>query len=1623
MIQELAELKAKTFMLQTKLKEAERRGGRISDKDDKYLTKSFQNKLAEKEMEIETMKRELTYVKDPKYLNVATGDTASNTEFSLSDSNEHDLIKLIEQLKSENQLLQGVIQQQEIGGFTETEKDRQLLEKTVMQQNAELESLTTDVESKRRKIKEQQRVIDDFKQTAVVKRGVRSNKEDAREEELNTLRKKMEEKDVELHALQMKVEGYENELQRVKSLNSVVSTEEDKFQKLYLNQITPSSSAVPVDDCSGRMTLKEVINAQNTRSGATSDSGYPSNINIQNSSFSSANQNLIDLYEPMYEVMEPATKPYELTETEMIPTEILETDARPHEAVEPSEVSHIPRLIKNASFDAPPKRLLPNTKSKIPISPTKKADMSTPLSSKEASVQKSNDENNDLAKALHDQQEDIQTLLMSVEHFEDENKKLKEELKNTTHEDENPQVTFQIIINELQDELDLYRSNIGITKQQNLLELGYERLNNIIDCNIYARNWTDIEQLQRDNEELRKENESLTQRKDVKSEESEILALTEKFSLKVDESRTLKELLETQIQNVNSQEAVIRTLKKDLTIYRAKFKNDYDNMVQELKEKKIESKNLKKQIKENGKLLQKERSDRKHDIKVLKSKLNAAHKDTSNKDEIIKKLNDQIYGLEIEKRDSEKKEEEINDQVQEEKQKSKLLKQQLVAQEEQERQNIQESKEQITKLTDQLNTTGADYEDVLMKAQSALHDAKRKLHEQDKVNDECKKQLQDLNYARKKDKEVYEEVANQMNNALAKKGDLLISIQNESQGYKETSIEEFNKLTKHIGELERQCRDYQLLLDKSETTTSELEPASRAELEESNEISEEKYHVEKENFVQNTLEPSPVNGNQTENIELEIEYEILKGCHEELEQEVETLKLKIVYYEEVLEGEELELKQTRRDLERSLEYLRELAEKNDGMSEHVTEIESQLKMEIEKNNKWQTQLKLMQAEEERELERKLGNLNIELLRSTSVNEKDRKTIEQMEDVIDDLEKEIKMKDSNAENYEMDQSQKCLELGNIVKDFEEEIKIKNTEIERVELNCKRKCDDMRSENEALVLKVFDLNSTNTKLRGLHEDSEKNIKQLEEIMQECTRKFSDQTKDLNRLNTELKSCQKQLTVTKQDSSDEGELASKETDILKLDLENKNVIIKTLQHDFNEKQDQYEKVLSSLNKRRAESKTFLRMQHEMQNEVDRKEDVITKLKFKLKSNELDITDTSTDFTDGSADNTAEDIEVDFANTDGDVFNSDKDTVIEDMKRGLELTTNQLSDMRSRNNILKHELESCREEYLILEQEKRRSDDEVKVLTNDLKEVKNKLDELRSLMENSPNETYSDENKTVGFKTKLYAVYKELREKSVEIATLKITLDVKVSELEALSKQLKNKESSDFKIPSSSPATKCNHSNGIKSLVRELQDRDENERQLQDQITDLRCKLMSRSEHCDYLQNELVTVVGKLKNVERTLLQEDLSLKERFVYGSEEFSDISELTPFTTNSGFSTLVDEEKINPLFVKADEGVDETLGQVSDIKIQDVDRIQELELTDLQKGEEILYYKQQISQLRTQITDLTDSKKKLEITLRKEIEDLRNRLSTSAKSLLEKDKIINSTELQLTNQTRHNADGT
>lgn len=1643
MIHGLAELKAQKFLLETKLEDIERRNEEKTQEEfvDQFVENAFKSKLIEKEREIERLKREKATGRTSKSPNTTRDDTMSDISPSVFDSYSdrksiRDLKRQMNKLRVDNELLRDVVEQKKLGNLVDSEKKQRENARLVDQQKAEVESLSTEVESKQKKIKELLKTIEEMQDGKIGKLSkdrVTNLIEKTKEEEIKALTKKLNKKDKEMEELKRKSDENEKELQRIKETQSALSNDDDKFQNLYLNRMTPTRSGnTPTDGYLDKMSPKTAVNQYNKsstlattpQSQRNTDSGFamtPKN-NAKSEQPKYTSTDLINLDEPFYE--------------ELMPYEVM--------------IPESPKEKKKGSADAVKKTQIPT---RIPVTPNKRKRMPEPT----------------------DQKQDGggYEVPINVKITSKDGKKTTAAAKKKT-----PQVKPHEIF--IQDELKILRQNVGLTEHDTLQTLGRDAFHSLIDYQIYSRNSDDIAQLQDDIDDLRNENETLQnklQKMTLPDQQQELRignveerdantsnqVLKEKLELNIDENETLKDLLETQSQNVKSQEAVIRTLKKDITDNKARLEKYKDAATKEMKEKKSGNRELKKQIKENGKNTQKDKTKLKLNLKQVKEKLHAEEKKVKTQEKVIEDLESQLHSLRH-KIDtnldySNQEINALNNSLTSE----GLMLEKLHSENTHFKKLLDEKEKEVNKLKENLETKEATYEKVLKNAESALVEAKSKLTHQNDRNEELKKIVEEISNERANEKNVFDEVKEELKKALVKKNEIIENFGTELEGLRNSSKESEENLKEEIAKLETQCKEYETILEESGSTTSELNltknenstlrdeiklkqqeleifrqqheltgtnedeisslkkelSQTKSSLEELKRQHEKQQHKlqdlqnqndvlthtndllseEKSTLVESSLQTDPIDDTDgfEGNMELEIEMEILRGCNEELEKEVEELQDKIKVFEEDNEVREKEVKQVQDDLGRTLEYLRELSEENEFLKNTKAEFQAKVTSLEHENVDLKDKILTLEKDNKFKGEDEMQKLKDELRNAKATIDKNCNIIEEMESVMDQLEEELKARDKIIDEDKIAHDKSIKELESVVNDLEEEIQSNATEHEQSQVYNKKAREILEMSFKAYQQQqseeVFKLNNNINDLTNKldwcqyeNKVKSKENKTLKIAIDEWIKKSASQTEEMNRLQDQLIS-QSEANQNRNEhlffnQNNDKYVLSNQIDILKTEIENKNSLVKNLQIELQDKEEQYSKVLSALNRRRDESKTFISMQDKMQNELDSKEDLIRKLMFKLKSNSLDVTDTSLNLSDNSIEDIESDIELgeDFALQDKNVNKVD-----DNHARALKSLSELLSSTRKRNHRLNTDLENCRKNVLQAGKEKSQAENKCELLEVELDEVRKKLKELRTLMQESPDVSFGDENKAVAMKAKLYSAYKELREKSIEIATLRMSMEIKDLEIESLEKEIRQQNTKDSLVDHKGQLehkSECTHSNDIKSLVQELEEREENERVLQNQLTELRNGLMSKTKHCDYLQNEIVNVVGRFKDVEKRLSEQDKSLKERFLYTNEENSDLSEITPLTTNS-FSTLVLEETITPSIVGINEHgnqtylLDEQEEDDNNGKQNKQNKIKKLEELSLKQQEENLYFKAQINGLESKMKTLSGEKKDLD----------------------------------------------
>jgi len=238
MIQDIADLKSQNFLLETKLKEAERRFARSPEKDEFAIQEVFQRKLKDKETEVETLKREISGMKRQKPTPVKT--KAGSDQYQQTDSNEDQnvdpniiLESEVKYLTEQIEMLQNLVKQHNLEDeyelLTSLKEDYEII---LDQQKAELDSLNLDIDKKRKRIKELLKFIEESKsEKNPLTFFEKSSKivDEAKDDEIKSLLNSLEQRSSELEVWRAKAENYKIELQRMRF--APTNNGEDHFDK------------------------------------------------------------------------------------------------------------------------------------------------------------------------------------------------------------------------------------------------------------------------------------------------------------------------------------------------------------------------------------------------------------------------------------------------------------------------------------------------------------------------------------------------------------------------------------------------------------------------------------------------------------------------------------------------------------------------------------------------------------------------------------------------------------------------------------------------------------------------------------------------------------------------------------------------------------------------------------------------------------------------------------------------------------------------------------------------------------------------------------------------------------------------------------------------------------------------------------------------------------------------------------------------------------------------------------------------------------------------------------------------------------------------------------------------
>ena len=1435
MIQDVADLKSQNFLLETKLKDADRRLARSPEKDDIIIQDVFQKKLKDKETEVETLKREISGLKRLKMTTVkskSTSDHAYPVETINEDMDPNIILEgEVKYLTEQIEMLQNLVKQHNLEDeyelLTSLKEDYEII---LDQQKAELESLNVDIDKKRKRIKELLKFIEESRnEKNVATFAEKSSKiiEDAKDDEINSLLNSLEQRSSELEVWRAKAEHYKIELQRLKfTANRTVNdgyhnnrehADEDDETFLKISEYEDQTISRG-DICVSPRSQSD----GNTYTLGSPKGQRPGELNI-------ASINALYLAD-------------QIKGSNII------------NASEGTEIeNHLKIVEEEETIDNLKPNIILNKKSRIPIRPSVK---------KKYTIEHSTER------------------VFSVNVAESS---IAEE-PNESHDDNDQVNEFQIIIKMLHDELNLYRTNIGMTDTDNLEKLGYERLNNLINYHIDKRHIQETEKLHSEikqlliehvhlKEELNaiksyeyRSNSDCSSDEDGVIKESEMFAMTEKCYLKIDENKTLKELLETQTQNVKSQSCVIQTLKNDIADGHEKLNEDFRHVCFSLKRKKKEVRGLKKQLKQHENNSMEEQKQRKKETIILKQKLakEIRKKKTlgKDKDSIAKKFNKAIdfISKKVDKKDSdvEKLETELKLSLE------------------------STSTSESVEMKEDYVSKKYECNEALKEAEEALFVAKEKMVASNAEISELKRDIQLLSRKERESMHTFETTNNDMRNALNEKNALLSNVQSEFLHYKKVTTKEIEELQAKIVGIESECRDKMnaaLMSSISELESKKYDESARDggllskhSLDEinRNDLEEEihqSYLISAQDDPTTTsmheislsqdglktdssFQTDPIGENEDiqKKYEMEIEIEILQGCNEELENEANSLKLLVNDLEMQLDEKTINLKQTTDDLGNSLQYIEQQDKKIETLISDKNAALGTLKME---NEKYKAILKDINSKEA-----EIDDLNTTIKHTTTTE--DRMDTSEYKIKLDEYEKENESLKFSTEEMQIEITSLTLKI----KDYEDEIKEKANDLDQT-------TSDLEKALIYIQERELEFGTLLSDKGSMSSDNEKSIETDNDKV----------SKTVGNTNT-----------------------SSDVEKLKFDLESKSLVIQTLKNELTDKIDQYDKLITLLSIRRDESRELILLQEKLQHELEKKEYFIHQIKSQISTKDIEIPDISLD---ESLENESQDFML-LQLDDIELWtDAEKEKLIHDQRQSIFNIATILSSTRERNRDLEEQLEELKAKYQRIKNDKKIGEDDVNNLTLDLSDLKEKLQEIRMLIHVSPDKDFPNEGKAIAFRTKLYCAYKELREKSIEIGTLQMCINIKDSKITQLESEIEltgnysyspkdventlekaNGENTDLKKTSTFIKTETTfpkseydgftekHSNGISS--------------------------------CICYQNELVNVIDKLKELERNLILQDQALRENYVINADRLNN-SDLS--VSEETFSTYLLETSV------------------------------------------------------------------------------------------------------------------
>ncbi|XP_012564364.2 centromere protein F [Hydra vulgaris] len=1051
--------------------------------------------------------------------------------------------------------------------------------------------------------------------------------------------------------------------------------------------------------------------------------------------------------------------------------------------------------------------------------------------------------------------------------------------------DDDLEISFDKVNNFLHGGPKVYRNTLGTTEQ-----------NYTYDENAFSRLQRDIDKLTNENTML-KVNLSELKKSLKKSVSGTPKVVTEKNVLLIEENKSLKDLLETQTQNVSSQERVIKSLKSDMENCKSKYIEHCDRISEELKEKKREVRNLKKNVKE---------------LQILNSKVavNGSCNESLNQNKNISSS----FG--------------------------------------------EQSK--VEELEKKLKETETTYEDVLKQAEKALEDAKHKLTVQHKQNKELTKKVNEIQVDNQLKETYFEELKTELTETLAEKNSYISSLNKEYQDYKRRSEEEYDKISKQLRELEKQCQDYKILLENSESTTSEFVNHSKYEAVHINDEVNGAKDIEslkpkyskprgKHESLVNTLDmisddrsiKTDIDDKNYENrkIDYEIEYEILKGCNEELEEQIFNLENKLKENEKYIQCAENAINEAKMEGASALMKLQQALNQTDTLEDQKQRLEQKVR-ELEK----------------RELE-KNGIYNFALQKQSLENTEQ---IEQLKSIVDEYEVEMHRSDTMLKKEKSINKKSIEEFKEVIKSFEEKLNKKNKEIEMLK---------DQNEGKNTQLKLNDLKKKLEEKQKQLNEKDKEISDLESQLQKWILKSISESYD------DPKTLLEQSNNILDMSNDSEEFKNSFTKNFNVNVDNElNNLRKknsALQLELNDKCREIDLCMERFNNKQEELQSVLKMKEKLTNEIYKKESYIQKLNNLLKHSGI------------SNENSKSFQEV--VSSFSEEYKENVPTQVLENEENFSSETSKLSDTRNKNKMLIVKLYKVEQENMTFKALSRQYKEQSTELKDELLVAREKINQLRSLIyENSTDDS------NLKIKSKLLIAFEELREKSIEIAELNLKLEIQSQELD-------NHKSCGFAQTFEEKNTKLNRSTKVESEV--------DDQELVDQNIQLRSQLISKSQHCDFLQDQIFKLVSKVKSIEKNLLHENEYLKEKYIFNKNipEQTDVTEVTPL--GNTFTLLSKKAKDDANETILLDGFEEYKNEENDSQKEKISNLQNL-IT--QNDYEKSCLKEENNELKLEINKLM---KEIEV-LYKDIEQQRQKLSKGNENIKEREEAIKCLQTQL-----------